>query len=132
MRIKSVCFGGAQDLVRFGLHLPARSLANTSFAKFQLFGRGCRSACLVQKKRVKGIENIFLFVKKYSKFGKVLRRPCDIFLKQCPIKSGAWVFFTARCDVLMARNVRHGVLLPQRLAESRQAVVLRYFKSLTF
>ena len=55
-------------------------------------------------------------------------RPRHNFLQIRPIKTWAGVFFTAWCDVLMARNVRDGVLLAKCQTKLRQAFVLSSFK----
>ncbi|ALK93104.1 hypothetical protein L103DPR2_02726 [Limnohabitans sp. 103DPR2] len=69
-----------------------------------------------KKKCLKGTPNIFGYSKIFSKFGKVLRRPRDIFLQQCPIKSRSWIFFATRRDVFVTGQIRDGVLLFQGLA----------------
>jgi hypothetical protein len=46
-----------------------------------------------------------------SALGKILMRPRHNFLQNPPIETGAGVFFSARRNVFMARNMRYGVLL---------------------
>jgi len=85
-----------------------------------------------KKKCLKGTQNFFCCPKNISKFGKVLRRPCDIFLQQCPIKSRSRIFFATGRNVFVTGQIRDGVLLFQGLAKLRQTVVLGSFKSFTF
>jgi len=57
--------------------------------------------------------NIFYQPKIFSVFGKVLMRPSHTVLQSLPVKAGAWIFFSARRNVLMAGNVSNGVLATQ-------------------
>jgi hypothetical protein len=84
------------------------------------------------KKPASGTKNIFPIMEKNSIFGKILRRPSDIFLQQLPVKSRAWIFFSTGCNVFVPSNVRNGVLPTQGFAEIRQCFVLRCIEALTF
>ena len=69
-----------------------------------------------KKKCRKGTPNGFKNLKIFSKLGKVLRRPRDIFLQKRPVKSRSGIFFATGCNVLVTCHIRNGVLLPQGLA----------------
>ena len=69
------------------------------------------------KKNWKNQKIFFQFFEKSSKFGKVPRRPSHIFLQQGPIKTGAWIFFAAGCNVFVSGNVLDGVGLRQGKTE---------------
>ena len=64
-----------------------------------------------------------------SAIGKKLMWPRHIFLQQSPIETWAWVFFSARCNVFMACNVRNRVVLAKRQTKGYQAFVLSRFKA---
>lgn len=63
-----------------------------------------------------------------SDFGKVLRRPSDIFFQQVPIKSMARIFFPTGRNVFVPRNVGNGKVPRQCAAKSRQTCVLHGLK----
>jgi hypothetical protein len=84
----------------------------------------------VQKNGKNVMKKYFKIFSKNSAFGKILRRPRHNFLQQSPIETRARVFFSTRCNVFMARNVRYWILLAQRQTKLRQTFILSRLKQL--